>query len=78
MGVSGDRPVSGTMADGSPGGVTPGAGKVVLLLAQGLTAAATAEALERTPTLSDWASFGEGGLIFEQTGGSLTRRSRRS
>ena len=60
----------------------------ILLLAQGLTAAATAEALERDPhTIGRWASaFGEGGpaaLIFEQTGGSpppppLTRRSRRS
>ena len=58
----------------------------ILLLAQGLTAAATAEALERDPhTIGRWASaFGEGGpaaLMFEQTGGSpppLTRRSRRS
>ena len=58
----------------------------MLLLAQGLTAAATAEALERDPhTIGRWASaFGEGGpvaLIFEQTGGSpppLTKRSRRS
>ena len=58
----------------------------ILLLAQGLTAAATAEALERAPhTIGRWASaFGEGGpaaLIFEQTGGSpppSTRRSRRS
>ena len=46
----------------------------ILLLAQGLTAAATAEALERDPhTIGRWASaFGEGGpaaLIFEQTGG---------
>ena len=56
------------------------------LLAQGLTAAATAEALERDPhTIGRWASaFGEGrptALMFEQTGGSpppLTRRSRRS
>ena len=56
------------------------------LLAQGWTATATAEALERDPhTIGRWASvFGEGGpaaLIFEQTGGSppsLTRRSRRS
>ena len=50
----------------------------MLLLAQGLTAAATAEALERDPhtigpsTSSGWAAaFGEGGpaaLIFEQTG----------
>ena len=58
----------------------------VLLLAQGLTAAATAEALERDPhTIGRWAAaFGEGGpaaLIFEQTGGSppsSARRSRRS
>ena len=47
----------------------------MLLLAQGRTAAATAEALERDPhTIGRWASaFGEGGpaaLIFEQTGGS--------
>ena len=46
----------------------------ILLLTQGLTAAATAEALERDPhTIGRWASaFGEGGpaaLIFEQTGG---------
>ena len=58
----------------------------MLLLAQGWTAAATAEALDRDPhTIGRWASaFGEGGsraLIFEQTGGSpppLTRRNRRS
>ena len=58
----------------------------MLLLAQGWTAAATAEALDRDPhTIGRWASaFGEGGsraLIFEQTGGSppppLTRRNRR-
>ena len=47
----------------------------ILLLAQGWTASATAEALERDPhTIGRWASaFGEGGpaaLIFEQTGGS--------
>ena len=47
----------------------------MLLLAQGWTAAATAEALERDPhTIGRWASaFGEGGpsaRIFEQTGGS--------
>ena len=47
----------------------------ILLLAQGLTAAAATEALERDPhTIGCWASaFGEGGpeaLIFEQTGGS--------
>ena len=46
----------------------------ILLLTQGLTAAATAEALERDPhTIGRWVSaFGEGGpaaLIFEQTGG---------
>ena len=46
----------------------------MLLLAQGWTAAATAEALERDPhTIGRWASaFGEGGpaaLMFEQTGG---------
>ena len=58
----------------------------ILLLAQGWTASATAEALERDPhTIGRWASaFGAGGaaaLIFEQTGGSpppLARRSRRS
>ena len=58
----------------------------ILLLSQGLTAAATAEALERDPhTIGRWASaFREGGpaaLIFEQTGGSpptLTRRGKRS
>ena len=47
----------------------------MLLLAQGWTASAAAEALERDPhTIGRWASaFGEGGsraLIFEQTGGS--------
>ena len=58
----------------------------ILLLAQGLTPAATVEALERDPhTIGRWAAaFGEGGpaaLILEQTGGSsppLTKRSRRS
>ena len=58
----------------------------IWLLAQGWTAAATAEALERDPhTIGRWASaFGEGGpaaLIFEQTGGSppsLARRNRRN
>ena len=57
----------------------------ILLLAQGLTAVAAAEALERDPhTIGRWAAaFGAGGpagLMFEQTGGSpppLTRRSRR-
>ena len=47
----------------------------MLLLAQGWTASATAEALERDPhTIGRWAAaFGEGGpaaLIFEQSGGS--------
>ena len=47
----------------------------VWLLAQGWTASATAEALERYPhTIGRWAAaFGEGGpaaLIFEQSGGS--------
>ncbi len=47
----------------------------IWLLAQGWTASATAEALDRDPhTIGRWASaFGEGGpasLIFEQTGGS--------
>ena len=58
----------------------------VWLLAQGWTAVAVAEALERDPhTIGRWASaLGEGGpaaLIFEQTGGSpppSTRPSRRS
>ena len=58
----------------------------MLLLAQGWTASATAEALERDPhTIGRWvAAFGLGGpkaLIFEQSGGSpppLARRSRRS
>ena len=58
----------------------------IWLLAQGWTAVAAAEALERDPhTIGRWASaFGEGGpaaLIFEQTGGSpppSTRHSRRS
>ena len=58
----------------------------ILLLAQGWTASATAEVLERDPhTIGRWASaFGEGGpaaLIFEQTGGSpppSARHNRRS
>ncbi len=57
----------------------------VWLLAQGWTAAAVAEALERDPhTIGRWvAAFGKGGpraLIFEQSGGSppLTSRSRGS
>ena len=50
----------------------------ILLLAQGLTGAATAAALERDPhTIGRWAAaFGEGGpiaLIFEQTGGPPPR-----
>ena len=58
----------------------------VWLLAQGWTASAVAEALERDPhTIGRWAAaFGEGGpaaLIFEQTGGSppppsVTRNKR--
>ncbi len=53
----------------------------ILLLAQGWTAAATAEMLERDPhNIGRWASaFGEGGpraLIFEQTGGSPPDRLR--
>ena len=56
------------------------------LLAQGWTASASAQALERDPhTIGRWlAAFGRGGptaLIFEQTGGSpppLAKRSRGS
>ena len=53
----------------------------MLLLAQGWTASATAEPLERDPdTIGRWtAAFGEGGpaaLIFEQTGGSPPDRGR--
>ena len=49
--------------------------QAIWLLAQGWTASATPEALERDPhTIGRWATaFGEGGaeaLIFEQTGGS--------
>ena len=46
----------------------------ILLLAQGLTAAATAEALERDPhTIGHWASaFGEGGPPFSR--GQALRR----
>ena len=59
---------------------------VILLPAQGWTAAATAELLDRDPhTIGRWATaFGEGGaraLIFEQTGGTpqlLSQRNRRS
>ena len=58
----------------------------LLLLAQGRTGSAVAEALERDPhTIGRWAAaFGEGGpaaLIFEQSGGSpppLARRSKGS
>lgn len=58
----------------------------ILLLVQGWTAAAIAEALGRDPhTIGRWAAaFGQGGpeaLIFEQTGGSpppLSRRNKRS
>ena len=60
--------------------------QAIWLLAQGWTAPATAEALERDPhTIGRWvAAFGEGGpmaLIFEQSGGSpplSARKSRRS
>ena len=52
------------------GSHTPGRGRwyAILLLAQGLTAAATAEALERDPhTIGRWASaFGEGGPPFSR------------
>ena len=49
--------------------------QAIWLLAQGWTASATGEALERDPhTIGRWASaFGEGGpaaLMFEQSGGS--------
>ena len=72
------------MADGShgfasaddSGSHTPGAGPfgklrrwyAILLLAQGLTAAATAETLERDPhAIGRWASaFGEGGPPFSR------------
>ncbi len=55
----------------------------MLLLAQGCTASATAEALERDPhTIGRWAAaFGEGGpaaLIFEQSGGSPPPSARGS
>ena len=54
-----------------------------LLLAQGWTAAATAETLERDPhTIGRWAAaFGDGGpaaLIFEQSGGSPPLSARRN
>ena len=67
------------------GANAPGAGTLaVWLLAQGWTASAVAEALERDPhTIGRWAAaFAEGGpaaLIFEQSGGSpppLVRRNR--
>ena len=55
----------------------------LLLLAQGWTGSAVAEALERDPpTIGRWAAaFGEGGpatLIFEQSGGSPPPSARRS
>ena len=55
----------------------------VWLLAQGWTASAVAEAVERDPhTIGRWAAaFGEGGpaaLIFEQTGGSPPPSVRRN
>ena len=55
----------------------------LLLLAQGGTAAATAETLERDPhTIGRWAAaFGDGGpaaLIFEQSGGSPPLSARRN
>ena len=55
----------------------------ILLLAQGWTAAETADALGRDPhTIGRWAvTFGEGGpsaLIFEQSGGSPPPSARRS
>ena len=81
------------MADGSQGLTaaddsgtdTPRAERwyAMLLLAQGLTAATTAEALERDPhTVGRWAAaFGEGGptaLMFEQSGGSPPPSARRN
>ena len=55
----------------------------MLLLAQGWTAAATAEALEQDlHTIGRWvAAFGEGGptaLMFEQSGGSPPPSARRN
>ena len=55
----------------------------MLLLAQGCTASATAEALERDPhTIGRWvAAFGDGGpaaLIFEQSGDSPPPSPRRN
>ena len=55
----------------------------MLLLAQGWTGSATAEALERNPhTVGRWvAAFGEGGpaaLIFEQSGSSPASSARGS
>ena len=71
--------------EGDTGAIGSGNGHAVWLLAQGWTASAVAEALERDPhTIGRWAAaFGEGGpaaLIFEQTGGSpppSVRRNRR-
>ena len=65
------------------GAHSPGAGTLARrLLAQGWTASATAEALDRDPhTIGRWAAaFGEGGpaaLIFEQSGGSPPPSARR-
>ena len=63
--------------EGDTGANASGAGTLArrLAAAQGWTASAVAEALERDPhTIGRWAAaFGEGGpaaLIFEQTGGS--------
>ena len=61
--------------DSSANAQRAGTRHAIWLLAQGWTASATAEALERDPhTIGRWASaFGEGGpaaLIFEQSGGS--------
>ena len=75
----------GCAQEGDTGANASGAGTIaVWLLAQGWTASAVAEALERDPhTIGRWAAFGEGGpaaLIFEQTGGSpppSVRRNRR-
>ena len=55
----------------------------IWLLAQGWTASATAETLERDPhTIGRWlAAFGEGGpaaLVFEQSGGSPSPWKRRT
>ena len=53
----------------------------LLLLAQGWTAAATAETLERDPHTIGRSAFGDGGpaaLIFEQSGGSPPLSARRN